>query len=165
MAKISGSWSGMRKYLEQEMLADSLKERIQYSCTSYPNMDECKIFEIRVDGKTIKRFSMETVAFRDKSNEKEKAWGIYWQEKNTVPVENKTEFDDEDFCSALKIYRELPIEKSIEHDNPLVRMFAVIDRRVGKRTLAKISETIDNQPEWLKELYLLRINAEKLNRG
>ena len=34
MGKALGSWSGMRKYLEQEMLADSLLGRIRYGCTS-----------------------------------------------------------------------------------------------------------------------------------
>ena len=160
MSKIFGSWSGMRKYLEQEMLADSLKGRVQYSCTSYPDMDDCKVFEIRIDGKTRKRFSMETATFKTKGTETQEAWNNYWQEKKTVPVEEKNEFDDEDFCEALKIYRELPVTESIESKNPLVRMFAVLDRRIGKRTLAKLSENIQNQPEWLKDFYLLRINAE-----
>lgn len=162
MSKILGSWSGMRKYLEREMLADSLKGKVQYSCTAYPNMDGKKIFEIRIDGKTHKRFSWETVAFRNKGIDPQEAWDIFWKEKSTVSVEEKEEFDDEDFCDALKIYRELPIENSISHTNPLVRMFAVTDRRVGKRTLEKLSETAEDQPEWLYELYLLRIHAENL---
>ena len=61
MGKILGSWSGMRKYLEQEMLADSLQGRIRYGCTTYVGMDGCHIFEICIDGVQIKRFSCETV--------------------------------------------------------------------------------------------------------
>ncbi len=125
-------------------------------------MDDKKIFEIRIDGKTFKRFSWETVAFKDKNTDPQKAWNKFWQEKESVPVEEKTEFDDEDFCDALRIYRELPIESSIFHKNPLVRMFAVLDRRAGKRTLEKLTETAESQPEWLRELYVLRINAENL---
>lgn len=162
MSKILGSWSGMRKYLEQEMLADSLKGRVQYSCTSYPNMDDKKIFEIRIDGKTFKRFSWETVAFRNKGTDKQDAWRNFWQEKGSVPVEEKTEYDDEDFCEALKLYRELPIENSIFHKNPLVRMFAVLDRRIGKRTLEKLKSEVDLQPEWLRSVYTLRLSTEKL---
>ncbi|MEL7657927.1 MAG: hypothetical protein AAGU75_18695, partial [Bacillota bacterium] len=41
MAKAMGSWSGMRKYLESEMLASALKGRIRYSCTTYVGMDGC----------------------------------------------------------------------------------------------------------------------------
>lgn len=162
MGKTLGSWSGMRKYLEQEMLSESLKGRIQYSCTSYPNMDGKKIFEIRIDSKTFKRFSWETVAFKNKNLKQQEAWNIFWEEKNYVPVEDKTEFDDEDFCNALKVYRELPIEDSIVHSNPIVRMFAVLDRRIGKRTLEKLTETAQNQPEWLKSIYLLRLSAENI---
>lgn len=33
MGKILGSWSGMRKYLEQEMLADSLHGRVRQIST------------------------------------------------------------------------------------------------------------------------------------
>lgn len=160
MGKVLGSWSGMRKYLEQEMLADSLKGRVTYSCTSFPNMDDCKFFEIRIDGKTHKSFSMESVAFSVKSESKQNSWTVYWAEKGLSTNYGRDNFDDEEFCKALKLYRELPIGESIEHPNPLVRMFAVLDRRIGKRTLEKLFETVENQPEWLKELYLLRINAE-----
>jgi hypothetical protein len=51
MAKILGSWSGMRKYLEQEMIAESLRGRVRYGCTAYVGMDGCRIFEICIDGK------------------------------------------------------------------------------------------------------------------
>ena len=61
MIKILGSWSGMRKYLEQEMLADTLKGRIRYGCTTFVSMDGCRIFELCMDGVQIKRFSWETV--------------------------------------------------------------------------------------------------------
>ena len=61
MSKILGSFRGMRNYLEQEMLAESLQGRIRYGCTSYVGMDGHCIFEVCIDGKQIKRFSWETV--------------------------------------------------------------------------------------------------------
>ena len=62
MGKILGSWSGMRKCLEQDMLADSLKGRVRWNCTKYLNMDGASVFEVYVDDALVKRFSMETVA-------------------------------------------------------------------------------------------------------
>ena len=53
MGNILGSWSGMRKYLEKDMLADSLKGRIRYGCTTYVGMDGCRIFEVCIDGTRI----------------------------------------------------------------------------------------------------------------
>lgn len=61
MSKTLGSWSGMRKYLEKEILAESLQSRIRYGCTTYVGMDNCKIFEVCIDDKQVKRFSWETV--------------------------------------------------------------------------------------------------------
>lgn len=61
MRKILGSWSGMRKYLEEDMLARSLRGRVRYGCTRYVGMDLCKVFEVCIDGVQVKRFSWETV--------------------------------------------------------------------------------------------------------
>ena len=52
------------------------------------------------------------------------------------------------------------IQTSLASDNPIVRMFAVLDRRVGKRTLEKLKDEIDRQPEWLQYFYRLRLGAE-----
>lgn len=61
MSKILGSWSGMRNYLEKEMLAECLRGRVRYNCTSYIGMDGCRIFEVYIDKKLVKQFSWETV--------------------------------------------------------------------------------------------------------
>jgi len=57
---------------------------------------------------------------------------------------------------------DIPINKAVENINPLVRMFAVLDRRVGKRTLVKLKLSVDRQPEWLRYFYLLRLSAENI---
>ena len=51
----------MRKDLEQEMLAESLRGRVRYNSTSFPGMDGCRLFEIYLDGALAKRFAWETV--------------------------------------------------------------------------------------------------------
>ena len=171
MGKILGSWSGMRKYLEQEMLADSLKGRIRYGCTTYIGMDGCHIFEVCIDGVQVKRFSWETVNtyFIDNGYTKNphpigisEYWTEFWSLLNKYSIDKRTEYTDDEFCEALGAYRNKDIQESINSTNPLVRMFAVLDRRIGKRTLAKISDTINEQPEWLRQFYNLRFEAEKI---
>ena len=61
MKKAEGSWSGMRKYLEKEMLAPSLYGRVRYNCTAYVGMDGCHIYELYMDDNLTKQFSWETV--------------------------------------------------------------------------------------------------------
>lgn len=173
MAKILGSWSGMRKYLEQEMLAESLIGRIRYGCTAYKGMDGCHIFEICVNGKQIKRFSWETVNTYFIENGYKKnvdSHGIagYWDEFQALlakySIHERTEYTDEEFCDALLVYRNQDIQSSVHSANPLIRMFAILDRRIGKRTLYKIREEIAHSPDWLQKICELRLTAEEMYR-
>lgn len=170
MSKILGSWSAMRKYLEKEMLTSSLQGRIRYNCTRYVGMDNCHIFEIYIDNKLVKQFSWETLnsyfirqGYKTKTTDSsgiQKYWEEFWELQDEYPIENRTEYTDDEFSFALDMYRNQSIEESINSDNPIERMFAVLDRRVGKRTLKKLKSTIDLQPKWLQVFYQLRIDAE-----
>lgn len=164
------SWSGMRKYLEEEMLADSLKNRIRYSCTKFPGMDGGGLFRIFVDKKPVKDFSLETLA-SDSYNvyngkrpaEIYEVWQYWRYEQENTPLNERREFSDNEFASALYYYRHSDIFDSLYDEDPIVRMFAVLDRRVGKRTLVSIRDEVSEQPEWLAFFYKLRLEAENIH--
>ena len=171
MSKIEGSWSGMRKYLEKEMLAESLKGRVRYNCTRYVGMEACHLFELYIDDTLIKRFSWETVNsyFISKGyNGSEKPYGIgeywsgFWDNLDAVSIQDRTEYTDDEFCNALTKYRNQDISESLESDDPLEKMFAILDRRVGKRRLRQIKVSIANQPDWLQNVYNIRVSAERI---
>ena len=77
-----------------------------------------------------------------------------------IELAERDEYEDWDFMHALNVYRNQPIEMSVASDNPIIRMFAIVDRRVGKRTLARLRDTVHAQPEWLKRLYVARMVAD-----
>lgn len=171
MSKALGSWSGMRKYLEQEMLADSLKKHVRYNCTTYVGMDGCKVFEIFINDALVKRFSLETVnTFFIENGYKESSefhgTNEYWKDFTSlldkIPVSQRSEYTDDEFCEALERYRNQPIMQSMYSDNVLERMFAILDRRIGKRTLITLKDSIQNQPVWLQTFYNLRFSAESI---
>lgn len=171
MKKAEGSWSGMRQYLEKEMLAPSLRGRVRYNCTAYVGMDGCHIFELYTDGHLTKQFSWETVNsyFIEQGYKSQKDprgigdyWKDFWTTLESVPMNERTEYTDNEFADALEMYRNQPIGKSLASDNVLVRMFAVLDRRAGKRSLKKLKGDMENQPEWLKQVLILRLKAEGL---
>ena len=171
MGKILGSWSGMRKYLERDMLAESLRGRIRYSCTAYAGMDGCRVFEVCVDGAPVRRFSWETVNtyFIEKGYKGKKApgdvrgyWAGFWPLLERYPIDRRTEYTDEEFCQALEAYRNQSIQESLCSGNPIVRMFAILDRRAGRRALREIQSDMEERPEWLRRFYMLRLNAEKI---
>lgn len=172
MRKILGSWSAMRKYLEKEMLAQSLKGRVRFNCTRYVGMDNSHIFEVFIDDVLVKQFSWETLntyfinqgckKSETQSTGIQRYWEDFWTFYAEYPMELRTEYDDNEFASALAEYRNQNIHESISSPNPLVRMFAIFDRRVGKRTLEKQKENINLQPEWLQQFYNLRFDAEMI---
>ena len=170
MGKAERSWSGMRKYLEQEMLAEELKGRIRYYCSTAVGMDGCRFFELYVDGVCVKRFSWETVNSWFLSQEGlgqprpmsiPDYWQDFWQRLEQFPMEQRSEYTDEEFCLALDCYRNSDIQQSIHSSNPIVKMFALLDRRIGKRTLAGLQKEMQRQPEWLQNIYRLRLEAKE----
>lgn len=155
----------MRKYLEQEMIADSLRGKVRYNCTTFIGMDGCRFFELFVDGKSFKRFSWETVnsyfiaeGYVNKPKPMRIAdyWKDFWRVLEKYPMTERTEYTDDEFCAALEEYRNSNIQESIHSQNPIVKMFALFDRRIGKRTLEQIEEEVNAQPKWVQALYQRR---------
>lgn len=168
MKKALKSWSGMRKYLEKEMLAEPLKGKVRYNCTTYPGMDGCHIFEIFIDNKLFKQFSWETVnTYFVEKNYVEKSrpltisdyWQGFWDLLDEHPMEMRTEYTDDEFAEALEKYRNSDIQECIQSSNLLVKMFAILDRRIGRRTLDKLAEDIENEADWIQEIYRFRLQA------
>ena len=52
-------------------------------------------------------------------------------------------FDQKVFYDVFAIFDNQSIEKSLICENPLVRIFALLDRRLGKRRLLVLEETIE----------------------
>ena len=52
----------------------------------------------------------------------------------------------------------MPIREALESQDPLVRAFAIVDRRLGKRTIAKL-ELVDSEHSLVKVFYKLRLGS------
>jgi len=68
-----------------------------------------------------------------------------------------------DFGFALDEYLSVDAKIALTSDNWLVRMLAIMDRRIGKRTLEKVKPEIANLPEWLRYFYYLRLQSENMD--
>lgn len=66
------------------------------------------------------------------------------------------------FYNAFAEFDQQSIEMSLKSENLIVRIFAVLDRRVGKRRLALMKETIADEPDTFREFYAIRMKAEGL---
>ena len=57
--------------------------------------------------------------------------------------------------------KRVAIARALASENPLVRVFAVMDRRLGKRTLQAIADAAAYQsdPAWVRQFYELRLSV------
>ena len=63
---------------------------------------------------------------------------------------------DANFIDSVTVFLKTDIAASLQSDNYLLRIFAYVDRRVGKRTLVKIRDEVEKLPEWVKQFYQIR---------
>lgn len=157
-------WSSIRHKLEEDYLAEALRGRIQYFATSYSySPDHEGRAAIRLDGKEILS-------------------GNYWNQwykTHLYPHDEKYEdrmkydmpfmddvamdlglFDHWRFYQAFEEFDNQSIEESLAAENLLIKIFALLDRRVGKRRLEKMKAEMENEPSVIQMFYTIRAEAE-----
>ncbi|MDU8008561.1 MAG: hypothetical protein E7J17_06970, partial [Veillonella sp.] len=71
-------------------------------------------------------------------------------------------FDQRCFYQAFDEFENQKIDKSLVSDNLIVRIFAVLDRRVGKRRLISMRNFMEEQAPVFQEFYAIRVHHEGL---
>ncbi len=147
------SWSDLRKR-QLVLLAPSLTGHVDYFLTRYHEVHNaygraC----ILVDG-------MEAVSFSWVEMYEQEIYN--YDEAHLPRWENDATFCDVDFINALTAYRSLSIADALVHKDFIIRVLAILDRRVGKRTLQRLVQEDDwnGYPQWVRRFYMLRFEAE-----
>lgn len=160
------SWSGARKKLEQDYLAPSLRGHIQYYVTSYSRSpDHSGTAAIRLDGAELLRgsywnFWLKADEFPVGTSYSERL-SLVWDAPNETSLALGA-FDEATFYNAFNAFENQSIEASLASENLLVRIFAVLDRRLGKRRLLAMRESIGQEPAQFQRFYAIRAAAEGL---
>lgn len=155
------TWTGMRHKLENDYLAPALRGRIRYFVTAYrESHDQVGRAAILLDGKEILNGNFFNFYFKDHlipddPNRK-------WHAMDEIALSHGI-FDEYSFYHSFSIFDNQSIEESLASDDLLVRIFAILDRRIGKRRLSAMQEQIKNEPQILQLFYLIRAEAEKLS--
>ena len=116
------------------------------------------MFTVCLDGRAVKKFGYAYAAAAQHRQGDSRM--RYVDDIGLIPFAQRAEYTDADFSQALAAYRQQPIAASLHSGDPIVRMFSIVDRRVGKRTLEKIRDTAAAQPDWLRAFYEARLAAE-----
>ena len=158
------TWSGIRKKLENEYLAKSLQGHIQYYATTYSRShDHEGRAAIRYDGKEIIKGCYWYNWTKAGQFPKDEKYERRMREENAFMDDTALKlgvFDQRSFYAAFQEFDQQSIEKSLKSENLIVRIFAVLYRRVGKRRLLMMKDTIEQEPNTFKEFYAIRARAE-----
>ena len=161
-------WSKMRKKLESEYLAESLRGHLTYFVTNYHkthDRDEGRA-AVRLDGCEIIKsnfFDHMDLVWDYYYNQlpKDLPYPESWQQAKQIAF-RAGEFYQKDFYRAFEIFDNQSISESLVSENALVQMFALLDRRTGKRTLDKLRIPMQDAPQWLQMIYCIRLQAEHM---
>lgn len=158
------TWSGIRKKLETEYLAQSLRGHIQYFATSYSKVpDHEGRAAIRYDGKEIIKGCYWNNWKKADLFPRDEKWDKRMTEEHAYMDDVALKlgvFDQRCFFRAFEEFDNQSIDKSLISDDLIVRIFAIFDRRIGKRRLLLIQETIKEEPETFQKFFAIRAKAE-----
>ncbi len=170
-------WSKLKKKVES-LFCDSLKDRIKVYLTIYRKAhDEGSHFWIELDKETIFDASelrwmvryyklskeiREITGDTDWTNPDQKEGYYKAYEYAEKILEKQGVFSDVYFYTALEEYISKPIDDILVSDNIVVQALGMIDRRLGKRRLAKINiKELNN--DLVRFLFEIRCQAEEIN--
>ena len=156
------SWSDLKKQMDG-LLCDALKSKITYFYTSYHEVHNAYgRAAINYDKKELAAFSWAEM------HRQESDLSRLWREgkKSSYDEMLKEKWLPEgtlceaDFIHSVTVFLKTDIAASLQSDNYLLRVFAYLDRRVGKRTLVKIKDDVESLPAWVRQFYRIRCEAE-----
>ena len=150
-------WSKLKSRVKS-LICPELRDRIDFHLTSYrESHDGADKVWITVDG--VRVFSCKHYRHEWASIAASRS-GLEGDEVKSalraVEIHSPGDFGD-----AMRSYLDMPVADALKSPDPIVRAFAIIDRRVGKRTLATL-DLSEYQHTLVKTFYDLRIASSDI---
>jgi len=147
-------WSKVKSRVKS-LITPELQDRIDFHLTSYRGShDGADKVWITIDGKRIfscKHYQHEWASFAAYRS------GLRGDEVKSVLREVQIH-SPEDFGTAMRLYLTMPVTVALSSPDPLIQAFAIVDRRIGKRSLAKL-DLSNCKHALVKAFYELRCDS------
>lgn len=167
-------WSKVKKKINS-YTCDSLKGRVEFRLTNYRKThDQTGRAYITVDKKEVLNMcsliSASATFFKEEEiRDQQNIEYDIDNAKQNIDVQAQAReiimsegiFAQYDFFDSVEEYFNLPIEKVLKSDNMVIKILCLIDKRVGKRTLQKMKETIKDEKEIIQYFFKLRCAADE----
>jgi hypothetical protein len=144
-------WSKLKSRIKG-LICPELRDRIDFHLTSYrESHDEADKVWITVDGQRV--FSCKHYPYERARADSFRA-GLRGEQVNLSLAERELH-SPKDFGDAMRAYLDLPVKEALTSSNQLIKAFALVDRRTGKRAFGKI-ELPDSEHSLVKVFFNLR---------
>ncbi|HMS65265.1 MAG TPA: hypothetical protein PKD83_08445 [Ignavibacteria bacterium] len=152
-------WSKLKKTIEDKF-AESVKGRVCLFVTRYTTGSYFMVRGwITIDKVEIANFSTPDNADKYGWNTPEINERIPDGDRTIDLAVEKGEFSRHDFLNACWDYLNININDALKSENPIIRSFAVLDKRTGKRRLDLIKK--ENLHPLVLKLLMFRLNCDK----
>ena len=144
-------WSKLKSRING-LICPDLRSRIDFHVTSYrASHDGADKVWITIDHERV--FSCKHYPY-ERAERQAYYDGLEDTQLKQVLREKEIHSPD-DFGNSMRAYLDMPIEKAFASEDPLIRAFSLIDRRLGKRPLESL-EIADSEHTLVKAFYRLR---------
>ena len=162
----SPKWSKAKKRLKS-FTCESLRSRVDFQVINYRRAhDQLGRAVITVD--KLEKLNMCTITaekeeyYRERAIRKQLDDFNFDDRLNNLALQEQAIYAQYDFFSALEIYFETPIEDCLKSKDILLKILCLLDRRLGKRTLMKMNDTITNKHPLVQDFFKLHCQAENV---
>jgi len=155
-------WSKLRSHLN-EIVAPSVRKRVDFHLINYRKFSErANEFIVTIDGEKV--FAASTSRHNIASYIKTRTTGLVAHGDGPEPNEvekslmQREVHAPQDITSSIRTYFDLDPRVALTSSDPILKALAMIDKRVGKRTLKTI-ELADDEHSLVRTLYSLRMEC------
>jgi len=167
-------WSKAKKQLKS-FTCESLRSRVDFQVINYRRVhDQLGRAVITVD--KVEKINMCTITAAREEYYRERALRKQFddfnfddisnilaiQEMAHQSLKNEAIYAQYDFFSALENYFNASIEDCLDSSDSLIKILCLLDRRIGKRTLMKMNDTIASEHPLVQDFFKLRCEAESV---
>jgi hypothetical protein len=145
-------WSKLKSRVK-DFIRPELRERIDFHLTSYrESHDEADKVWFTVDGRRV--FCCKHYPHRRAEEYAYYHSGLRGESLKSALREAEI-FHPKDFGDAMRAYLDMPVGDALTSTDPFIKAFAMVDRRVGRRTFAKLRLS-EPEHELVKAFYEAR---------
>ena len=153
-------WSKLKKTIEDNF-AESVKNRVNIFTTRYTTGSHFMVRGwITIDKTEIANFSTPENSIKYGWNTPDIDQRIPDAERTEGKAVEKGEFSQWDFMDACWNYININIEEALASKNPIIKSFAILDKRCGKRRLRLIEKP--NLHPLVVKLLNFRLECERI---